>query len=67
MTGFKKWLHIIKNRKCFESDKLVIFLDDVNSNSVAIKGGNVFSITYGLLGNVSKTLYTSLLNLHAFM
>lgn len=57
MVGLKRWLFRDDNRKCFDSEKLAMFMDDVNSHSVAIKGGNVFAITYALLGNVNKKLF----------
>lgn len=46
------------NREGINSDKLVLILNDLDNNSVAIKGSKVFSLTYSLAGNVSTYLYS---------
>lgn len=50
----KKWLSSDDNRRGISQDKLFLVVNDIDTNAVAIKGGKIFSITYSLVGNVSK-------------
>jgi len=61
MTTFKEWLSVDENRVGIPSDQLSFIINELDTNVVAIKGSNIFPLTYGLAANVSK-----LLNLIAF-
>lgn len=61
MNVIKKWLAFEENIEMISLNKLAMILDDVNSNRVALKGGNMFSITYSLIGNVRKRAWFFLL------
>lgn len=55
MSYLKTWLYCDSNRKNIPMDELYVTMNEVDSNIVAIKAGNVFSISYSLLANVSET------------
>lgn len=52
----KEWLSVDKNREQVSTDKLIVTLDELNANMVGIKGSNLLTITYSLIGNVRKRI-----------
>lgn len=53
MSVVKEWLEIPENVNSIFPNKLSLILDNLNSNDVAVKGSNYFSISYPFLGSVS--------------
>lgn len=49
---FKEWL--LRNHKCISMDDLLMITHDVESKATAVKGGNVFAITYSLVASVRE-------------
>lgn len=49
----KRWLAIDENRKQIPVDELLLLLEELDSNKVAIKGRNDYpAITHSLVANV---------------
>lgn len=46
------WLRIPSNRRQAKEDEILLILHDLDSNAVAIKGSNVFPITFSLIAQV---------------
>lgn len=54
MESFKRWLSHEDNRQDIPGDQIPFIINELDTNSVAIKGNNVFPVTYGLVANVSR-------------
>lgn len=49
----KEWLAIDENRKAIPSDLLLVIINELDTNMVAVKASGVFPITYSLAASVS--------------
>lgn len=50
----KRWLSVPGNRKGILADQLIIVLNEMDNNYIALKGNSVYSITYTSVANVSN-------------
>lgn len=57
MSRLREWLDVEGNRVHVDCVELQTILDSLKSNQVALKGSNVFFMTYSLAANVKKTLF----------
>lgn len=52
MGQLKNWMCVKENQEGMSSKEFQIVLDDLNNKEVAIKGSQIFSITFSLVANV---------------
>lgn len=52
MNKFKVWLDLHEETLKISTNKLCMILNDLDTNAVAIKGGNMYPITYSLAAAV---------------
>lgn len=53
MDSFKEWFGLERNRKNIPVEEVPFLLNEINTHAVAIKGNNIFPVTYSLAANVS--------------
>lgn len=58
MASIKDWLAFQKNQKVVPVEQLTMVLNQIDTNAVALKGNNVFTITYSTLANVNLLMTT---------
>ncbi len=56
ISGFKEWLSVDENRVGIPPDQLSFIVNELDTNVVAVKGSNIFPVTYALAANVSEYL-----------
>lgn len=64
MATVKEWLEIPENVENTHPNKLSLILDNLNTDNVAVKGNNIFSITYSFLGSVSIKIFLLIIISH---
>ncbi len=61
MNRLKEWLGQEENRAEVPQDCLMMILNEVDSGLVAVRGNDIFPVTYTLVANVSKVINVKML------